>query len=240
MTSATPIAVACTTVDAGHVAEALQRRHLLGVEDHQRRASRAPLLERLGGLLGGRLVEARAVEHGDAAAGGVHRQRRPQGAPARLAVHLHGVVRAASGRRRRRRRGGAGRSARPPGRARCPSGARPWRWSSRPRRGRAWTPCRGAGPPGRRAPSRATSDSWNSSPNTAAGRSALDCLPSTGALRGGGGGHQSAPHLHGAVAWAGHGALDQQQVALRVHLDDLEASLGDALAAHPARASACP
>ena len=117
--------------------------------------SRAPLVERLGGLLGRGLVEARGVEDGDAVALGVHRERRAQRATARLAVDLDVVVArlgaegdaaaAAVGHAQRARRG----------RGRCPSGARPWRWSSRPRRGRGSRRCRGGARPGRRAPSRA-------------------------------------------------------------------------------------
>src|SRR3954470_4846069 len=71
--------------------------------------------------------------------------------------------------------------------------------------------------PCRRALSSARTDSWTSgplkrAPNAVASSSTFLVPPRTGALAIG-------AHLHDAVARAGHGAADQQQVLLRVDLD---------------------
>src|SRR4051794_38880964 len=75
-----------------------------------------------------------------------------------------------------------------------------------------------------------TSASWNGSLKISLGRSDLACLPSEVALS-----SAIAADLHGGVLAAGHGTLDQEQVALGVDLDDAGALLGDAAGAHLAR-----
>src|SRR3954463_142738 len=84
--------------------------------------------------------------------------------------------------------------------------------------------------PWRRAAGSARTDSCtsgplNSAPNAASSSVAFLVPPRTGALAIG-------PHLHHAVARAGDGAADEQQVLAGAHLDDGQAALGDALAAH--------
>src|SRR6187551_1182030 len=58
--------------------------------------------------------------------------------------------------------------------------------------------------------------SWNSSPNTVAGRSVFACLPSVVALSDG---LAIGADLHGAALRAGDGAPDQQKIVLRVDLE---------------------
>src|SRR3954470_392659 len=89
--------------------------------------------------------------------------------------------------------------------------------------------------PCRRALSSARTDSWTSgplkrAPNAASSRSTFFEPPRTEALGIG-------AHLHHAVARAGDGAADHQQVVARVDAHDLEAALGDALVAHLAGAA---
>src|SRR5439155_21302977 len=77
-----------------------------------------------------------------------------------------------------------------------------------------------------------TSGSWNSAPKAASSSSTLFVLPRTGtscplALAIG-------PHLHDAVARAGHRAADEQQVLARPDVDHGQPALGDALGAHVA------
>src|SRR4051794_35805344 len=84
--------------------------------------------------------------------------------------------------------------------------------------------------PWRRAASSArtdscTSGSWDSAPKAASSSVTVLVAPSTGALAIG-------PHLHDAVARAGHGAAHEQQVLGRADADDGDAALGDALVAH--------
>ena len=107
------------------------------------------------------------VDDRERAAVGVHGQRRAQRAAARLAVDLDGVARAAWGRRPRRRRCGAARTARRRGHGRCPSGARPWRRSSRPRRGSWSRRCRGGARASSARTASWTSGPWKRSPKTA-------------------------------------------------------------------------
>src|SRR3954452_21016117 len=81
-------------VHDAHVAQVPERLHrgLLAVGEHQEDAAVAVEAgDRLGRRLGRRRVERGRVEPGDRAPLGVHRQGRPQRAPARLAVHLDRV-----------------------------------------------------------------------------------------------------------------------------------------------------
>src|SRR3954451_3528915 len=89
--------------------------------------------------------------------------------------------------------------------------------------------------PWRRAASSArtdswTSGSWNSAPKAASSSVTFLVAPKTGALAIG-------PHLHDAVARAGHRAADEQEVLAEAHVDDRQAALGDALGAHLPRAA---
>src|SRR3954451_10370758 len=89
--------------------------------------------------------------------------------------------------------------------------------------------------PWRRAASSArtdscTSGSWDSAPKAASSSVTFFVPPRTGALAIG-------PHLHHAVARAGHRAADEQQVLVRSYADDGQPALGDALGAHLARAA---
>jgi hypothetical protein len=79
-------------VDSLDVAKAAHRTGLLGLQNDQGRAPGTPLRQRLGGLLGRRLVEARRIEQGDAVALGMDRERRAQRTAAGLAVDLDGVA----------------------------------------------------------------------------------------------------------------------------------------------------
>src|SRR5205823_6235793 len=75
------------------VAERLDARLLtLAREEHEHPALAPKPIERLGGLAGGRRIERRGVDHRQAAALGVQRERRSQRPAASLAVDLHGVA----------------------------------------------------------------------------------------------------------------------------------------------------
>src|SRR4051795_13429068 len=70
-----------------------------------------------------------------------------------------------------------------------------------------------------------TSGSWNSAAKAASSSVTFFVPPRTGALAIG-------AHLHHAVARAGDGAADEQQVLGRTDVDDCDPALGDALVAH--------
>ena len=99
------------------------QRDLVVAEQHQHLAAAVEGLERLCGRARRGLVVGGGVDDRDAAAAGVHAERRAQRAPARLAVDLHGVAARAWGRRPRRRRSSAACGSSRRGRGRCPSGA---------------------------------------------------------------------------------------------------------------------
>src|ERR1700710_2122362 len=80
--------------------------------------------------------------------------------------------------------------------------------------------------PCRRAASSARTDactraSWNSAPNAASSRSTVSVVPRTGAVL------AIGADLHVAVAGAGDGAANDEQVALGVDLHDGQSALGD-------------
>src|SRR4051794_29638632 len=88
--------------------------------------------------------------------------------------------------------------------------------------------------PCRRAASSATTHSCTSgplkvAPKTSASSSTVSSCPRMGALG-------IRPHLHGPALGSRHRAADEHQIAIGQELDDLEALLGHAAAAHPARA----
>src|SRR4051812_30775159 len=84
--------------------------------------------------------------------------------------------------------------------------------------------------PRRRAASSArtdswTSGSWNSAAKAASSSVTFSVPPRTGASAIG-------THLHDAVARAGDGTADEQEVVVLADVDDRDAALGDALVAH--------
>ena len=177
------------------------------------------------------------VDHGERAALGVQRQRGAQRPAARLAVDLDRVA---------ARLGAEGHAAadplragraRPRERGRCPSGARPWRRSSRPRRGS----CVDAVP----APAGVQLGAhrlvherpWNCSPKTAS--SSVDaCRCLCRARRRGLPSAHVRPDLDdGALGGPGTEPRTSSRFLSATHVDDLEAALGHALVAHLARAA---
>src|SRR3954451_12249674 len=87
----------------------------------------------------------------------------------------------------------------------------------------AWVPWRRAASSART--DSCTSGSWNSAPKAASSSVTFFVPPRTGALAIG-------AHLYHAVARAGDGAADEQQVLGGPDVDDRDAALGDALVAH--------
>ena len=228
---------ACTLTPLD-VAEGLARRSRRSAPTHDQRGRRSPKpAERLGGGLGRRRRRTSAgSQTRQRAALGVDRQRGAQRLLARLAVDLDGVAARLRAERDAAAVAVAAWTARRRGRGRCPSGGRPSRRSSRPRRGSSVDAV-----PARRAFSSARAVSWtrpmlNSSPKTSSSRSTLPVLPmrepAVLAMSG-------TRVLISTTPPLGPGTAPRMSSRFwsATHVDDLEPALGDALVAHLARAA---
>ena len=196
-------------------------------QQHQQAALGPEVAEQLDRLLGGGLARTpRRPPPRSSAVPGMLAERRPQRAPARLAVHLHGVGARrgtegdpAAGPMRRADRPGAGTA----GALLAPwLGATTRHLAARARRGGAATArelLRAHGLVDDGLMERLVEDRVRQV------ELALRAEP-----RGGGLTHCAPPRV--APSGPGIGAAHDQQVALGVHVDDLEAALRDALVAH--------
>ena len=159
-------------------------------------------------------------------------ERGAQGAPARLAVHLHGVASRAWGRTRPRRRSSGAPGSSPRGHARCPSGARAWRRRRAPRCACASRRCRDGARAAPRARPRRRCRCGTARRRRRRAASRIPGRPagerSGAALR-----HRAPPRPR--PRGPGTDAAQDQQVAVGVDVDDLEPELGHAPVAHLAR-----